>query len=286
VNEPTVTARLHRLAEDLAPDTDPLEQVAGARSRYRRQRRTRVGLTALAAATAAVVIGVPATIGSTSSAPDRGDVAGPGIGTSASDAAQESAARAAAAEASEARSLADQSAATRQAEINAQFIQTVDVLLERPMTLPPAPTSLPCPDVAGALSNTLGVELQYWQGARLADEAPCEWGAGPQMLAPIPDRLAVGATFRAGASVEQQEDAIERNVPGLCYSSPVSAVAPGAVVRVCSDERQARWSLEVPDTGGVGLWEFYATIGHDYPAVTGPAALQALNGLPAASWGG
>ena len=78
--EHSLGPQLHRLADDLTPDADPLDQVTGARSRFRRRRRTRVGLAALAAATAAIVVGGPLAVGSVSSAP--GDVAGPVPGTS------------------------------------------------------------------------------------------------------------------------------------------------------------------------------------------------------------
>jgi len=279
VNEHTVTAQLHRLADDLAPDTDPLEQVAGARSRYRRQRRNRVGLAALAVATAAIVVGVPATVGWTSSAPDRGDVAGPrttAATTASTDAAadaQQDAEEAAAARAA----AADAGEAVRQADAAAELSAAVRPL-DQPLTLRAPAGSLECPDVAVPLSQTLGVALQYWQGERVASEVPCEWGVGEQLLAPIPDRLALQATFRAGATVAQ------RAVPGLCTTAPVPAVAAGAVVRRCDATNQVEWSLEVPDAGGVGLFSFNVTIGDRYDAVSGPAALAALAALPASTW--
>ena len=165
--ENTLGHRLHRLADDLAPDADPLDQVSAARSRYRRQRRTRAGLTALAAAIAAIVIGVPAALGALSSAPDRGGVAGPGSTAAGDDAAAESLAAEAAQRAADGAELAAAAAG-----------------LDRPLVLPAPAAPARCPDAAAELSDALGLPLKHWQGERLADDAPCEWGVGAQAVAP------------------------------------------------------------------------------------------------------
>lgn len=289
MNETTVSAALHRLADDLTPDTDPLDQVAGARSRHRRQRRNRAGLAALAVATAAVVVGVPAVVGSVSSAPAPGDVAGPGVGTTSvappdPTSAQEARAAQQAAEQAEAarQAAADAEEATRQATAAAELADAATPL-DQPLTVRAPAGSLGCPDVAGPLSETLGVALQYWQGEQLASDVPCEWGVGEQLLAPIPDRLALQATFLDGATVAQL-DAAAAAVPGACVTTAAPTVAPGAVVRRCDATNQVEWSLEVPDTGGVGLLVLSATVGDRYDAVSGPAALAALAALPASSW--
>jgi hypothetical protein len=67
---------MERLADDMTPQLDVTRVVRGVRDVRRRQRRARITLVAVGAATAAVLIGVPVTIGSLSSAPSGG-VAGP-----------------------------------------------------------------------------------------------------------------------------------------------------------------------------------------------------------------
>ena len=87
-NDTTVlTSRLHQLADELTPPLDVDGQVHGARAGHRRRRRTRVVLLAAATATTVVLIGVPLTIESLTSAPSGG-VAGPapaGAGSTASN---------------------------------------------------------------------------------------------------------------------------------------------------------------------------------------------------------
>ena len=69
-------SRMERLADDMTPQLDVTRFVRGARDVRRRQRRARITLVAVGAATVAVLVGVPVTIGSLSSAPS-GEVAGP-----------------------------------------------------------------------------------------------------------------------------------------------------------------------------------------------------------------
>jgi hypothetical protein len=76
-HETTLLAdRLHRLADDMTPVVDVVGQVRAAREGHRRQRRGRITLIAVGAATLAVLVAVPVTVGALSSAPSGG-VAGP-----------------------------------------------------------------------------------------------------------------------------------------------------------------------------------------------------------------
>jgi hypothetical protein len=72
-----LSARLHRLADDVTPPLDVVAQVREARDRNRRRRHGRLALAAVATATAALAVGTTAAIELLSSAPDRGQVAVP-----------------------------------------------------------------------------------------------------------------------------------------------------------------------------------------------------------------
>ena len=61
--------RLRHLADEQAPLPDLVAHAASARGRFRRQRRTRIAVTGLAAAVAAIVVGVPVAMQSLLSAP-------------------------------------------------------------------------------------------------------------------------------------------------------------------------------------------------------------------------
>jgi len=261
VNEPTVTARLHRLAEDLAPDTDPLEQVAGARSRYRRQRRTRVGLTALAAATAAVVIGVPATIGSTSSAPDRGDVAGPrpSAATDAPGAAADARQDAAAAEG--ARQDAAEAEAARQATVVSEALGRLPERLALSAPADPA-----CPDLTAELSAALGQQLEA-SGPDLA--GGCGWG-GPGF----------GLSLSHLPGVGEEEMVLEANAAQAtdgCHVQAMPTSAHLAALVVCDDEARTSSTLYLPDADGTGVWSLRALV------VFGPDGATALLALAEAA---
>jgi len=106
-----LSARLHQLADDMTPQLDVTRFVRGARDVRRRQRRARITLVAVGAATVAVLVGVPVTIGSLSSAPS-GEVAGPAPTSAESIAHDRTDAERRAAE----QALADAEEAARQGE--------------------------------------------------------------------------------------------------------------------------------------------------------------------------
>jgi len=302
VNESTVTAQLHRLADDLTPATDPLEQVAGARSRYRRQRRTRVGLTALAAATAAIVVGVPAVIGSTSAAPDRGGVAGPRTAaptaertTSADDpagaaaqarteldearAALEAAQAAAAGGATRDDPAAlEEATAALEATLAAQLADVADALGTPPHLSAQVGAPLRCPAGTG-LVDVLGGPPVLEQGAA-GSGAECRW---------------VDANSGASASLGLIAGTFELyaggdGVTGGCRSLPLTG---GAALQRCVDATQLTWVLyapdgAAPDAAGVstaGTWRLTVTDALDQPHLDPASTLAALVGLAGASWG-
>jgi hypothetical protein len=71
-----LSSRLHQLADELTPPLDVAGQVRDARAGHQRRRRMRIALLATVTATVVVLVGVPMTIGSLTSAPSGG-VAGP-----------------------------------------------------------------------------------------------------------------------------------------------------------------------------------------------------------------
>ena len=71
-----LTSRLHQLADDMAPTVDVVGQVRAARLRHQKQRRGRIGLIAVATATAAVVLGTSSAL-DLLSASGGGEVAAP-----------------------------------------------------------------------------------------------------------------------------------------------------------------------------------------------------------------
>jgi hypothetical protein len=74
-----LSSRLDRLADDLAPQVDVVDQVRLTRSRHRRARNGRIAVLATVAATA-LAVGLPTAISVLSSASaTHGQVAGPGI---------------------------------------------------------------------------------------------------------------------------------------------------------------------------------------------------------------
>jgi hypothetical protein len=89
-----LTSRLHQLADELTPSLDVVAQVRGARAGHQRRRRTRIALLAAATATAVLLIGVPLTIGSLTSA-RSGGVAGPASPTAITTSGEDAARRAA-----------------------------------------------------------------------------------------------------------------------------------------------------------------------------------------------
>jgi hypothetical protein len=101
--ESTVRTRLHHLTDDL-PYSDPMLRVQAAKSLYRTQRRTRLGMVAVAAAVIATV-GAPTALGSlmAASAPRGGQAAAPASSPSqsAEAAAAQTAARLAALDAAQ-----------------------------------------------------------------------------------------------------------------------------------------------------------------------------------------
>jgi hypothetical protein len=143
-----LTSRLHQLADDLTPPLDVVAQVRDARAGHHR-RRIRIALLAAATATAVLLVGIPLSIGSLTSAPS-GRVAGPGPTSSSSPtSAQEEADRRAVEE------------ALRRAQEAAQKA-------EEHATQQPTGSAAFIPDGWEARSF-LGVDFAVPPGARMAD---------------------------------------------------------------------------------------------------------------------
>ncbi|WP_299955126.1 hypothetical protein [uncultured Modestobacter sp.] len=287
--ERTLGPQLHRLAEELAPDADPLDQVAGARTRHRRQRRTRAGVTALAVVIAAIVVGVPTTLDRLSA--DPGDVAGPRptmtpttgerSQTQAEADAQaaledDAAARAAQAAAEEARAAAA-GASREEAEQAAQLARTeviVTALTDRdpPLELR-AGTDRSCPD-----AGPIGAAPDPGPVTDLA--GGCRW-SGQSLTFGL--RLAEGQTEDEMVAEVDREVAIDgctvRAMPSTVDVTPLILCPPDA-----DQAAGTTWTLRVPDSAGAGYWVLSAAEGSGAAVDAGGGGLLTLVDLAAARW--
>ena len=295
--ERTLPTQLRSLADDLAPDADPLDQVAGARARYRQQRRTRIGVAALVAATVAIVVAVPTALGSLSAEP--GDVAGPGIDSPHTDdaepmSAEESAARATAEEearraeeagtgrdttdAAAARAAAEAAREARQAArtgLVAQALTDRDPYLDLRLA-----AGAECPDGAPALGEALQTTVTAAGAGALVDG--CRWTA---------PGLTLTLSFTPGQTEEQMRAEVDGGVAasGCTVQAMPSAVDVTPLTLCPIDGAQldgpVTWALRVPDGDRAGYWLLSAAETADAAPDAGGPALLALVDLAAATWG-
>ncbi|WP_369130707.1 hypothetical protein [Modestobacter roseus] len=276
--EQTLPTQLRHLADDLAPHTDPVAQAGAARARHRRQRRTRVGIAGLAAAVAAIVIGVPTTMGALSSAPEPGgQVAGPGPRTPTEEDAAWAASSAArdAREAEAARSAAEQAsaqAAAQEAALAARIALVADSLAGRDPSLElRAGTDLSCPDHA-PVDGAVRAE----QGAGLVDG--CRWSAP-------------GLTLALSLTEGQDEEEMVREVDvevarGDCTVQAMPSTVDVTPLTLCPTGQDDRtvWTLRVPDSGGAGYWVLSAAEEPGASTDAGAGGLLSLVDLAAQQW--
>jgi len=277
MNDLDLHRRLSDLADDLAAGADPFAQLDSARSAYRRQRRTRVVLTGVAAAVAVLAIGVPMAV-TTLTAPDGRHVAAPTTSAPPSPTASGSTETPGAI-----------------SPLNRDLITVVDTLSARkpPMDLAAPADAASCPDATAQLSDAVATVL-----IRQDSDDPRQ-GCGWTTTALRADRLSLGFTFLAGAdgTVHQQildatvltmtgkDDAAEH--PGTCFSSDFSADLSGtpwrATVQACSVDGRRQWTVLSGDRQGAGLWELDLHVPADVDVDDADAVL-ALVDVAEAAW--
>lgn len=285
--------RLQHLADDLVPAVDPTGQAAGAKARYRRARRTRIGLAA-AAATAAVVIGVPTAIGALSAPPGGAAAAGgggapAGTGQDAAPSAKAAAAAAAKSAAASAAEAAELSAAAngatdaqRATVARAQVAEAV-ARLDTPVELT-APKGLHgCPAGDEALSDGLGMPMSYWQGRLPGGPMGCEWSSDLSPDTEPADRYSVGVGFLTGTTAAQMRAGVASSV-ATCSVTDLPAVARDAALQRCDNAGTTQWFALVPDTSGKGIWVLSATVGQHWQGPSGPEGLAQVAALAASTW--
>ena len=299
--EHTLGPQLHRLADELTPAVDPLEQVDGARSRYRRQRRTRAGLATLVAATAAIAIGVPAALGTVSA--DPADVAGPRPGTTSTTAGTSPAVGGAEARAEAAARLADVAAAraelaaaqaaaataegtaaeeaATEAALSAQLVEVAAHLGALPGLAAPAGDPLTCPSGA-ELAEVLG-------GPPVPDEAAdpgvaCRWRSGTEDAGASVSIGVIAGTLELYAGGD--------GITTGCRATMLDT-GTGTALQHCVDGDRVSWNLflpddAAPDADGISTartWQLTVTGRSGQPQLDPVTALPALADLAGATWG-
>jgi hypothetical protein len=251
--------RLSGLADDLAPEPDPLTQVVAARSRHRRQRRNRAWIAGSAAAVAVLAVGVPTAV-TAMTAPHEGGVAAP---TSSAPTTP----------------TGGTPSPAQISQLNEDFIRVVDTLAARtaPLDLAAPAESATCPAATARLSDVVDAELMP-QG----DGNPsmgCAWTS----TALRAERLSLGFNFmvQADGTVHQmildetakdvtgQEDAAGH--PGTCFASDLSNTPRRTTVQACSVAgRRTQWNVLSGDAGNTGLWQIslYVPAGVDVDEAT------------------
>lgn len=269
-----LSARLHTLADELTPGTDPVAQVRAARSRHRRQRRNRVALSGLVVAVAALVVAVPAAIGTLSATPERGEVAGPslispektpGPPLDAEDAGKASRWDDVLAERDERDERLRPFAERLAAALSARATR---------LSLIGPPVDDRCPDWAAALPGALGVPVEGPDGAL---PSGCRWSGGNDVVVEV--AFVAGSTTReelgADASAEANGD--------FCYVHAMPNAGQLTPLLLCEKDDALEWRLQSLDDNGAGVWRLTVTLADTYPE-DGVAVLAALADLADRTW--
>jgi hypothetical protein len=277
----TLTARLTSLADELAPSADPGAQVRGARARYRRQRRNRIAAVGVVAAAAILAVGVPTAIGALSSAPDRGEVAGPGEavpsettggGTAPGTTQGPPQGREDAQKVDRWTETLDQ-----RAERDARLSSVADGL-RAALQARPAPLSLTapevfgrCPDWAPALSSSLGVPLEPQDGP--AGSGPfCLWSGFPEN-----EDVVVQLEYATGSTREQMyEDVTIEAAEHDCYPTALPGVAVAHGLLLCDEDGRTSWGLRFLDTDESVVWSLTVNISDRHPGDDVQAVMAAV----------
>jgi hypothetical protein len=276
--------RLHRLADDLAPQLDIVDQVRKARAGHSRKRRSRLVFLAVAAATATAAVAVPLTIGASNAAGPDGGVAGPGSPSStavptpaisAEDAARRLAELAAARAEAQGRT---QEAA--QEKLAADMKAVTDALEARatPLSLTAPTDRWSCPgDKGGAMGAALGVGLDYAVSTP-PEEWGCAWRSG-QGSGNVADFFTLSIGFAGWTEPDVRDGFLDED----CERRDMPSSTPTAVLQVCHGEGMDQWMLYVPDSSDAGVWMLAAEVGEHQP-VDAPTALAAVVDVADRTW--
>lgn len=280
----TLTARLTSLADELTPSVDPVMQVRAARTRHRRQRRTRFVTGGLVAAAAVVSFGVPTAIGALSAASERGEVAGPG-GTAPEETHEAVPGKTPGPplEEEDARKVERWSdMLDERAELDAR-LSPVAYDLRAAMEARPAPLSLTapaafgrCPDWASALSRSLGVAVAEQRGP-VGSGPLCLWSGFPEN-----EDLLVQIEYAPRMTREQMVQQVNSEATRQdCYPTALAGTEVLSALALCEEDARTTWRLRFPDTSESVLWTLTVSVSDRYPADDVPAVMAAVELLDA-----
>jgi hypothetical protein len=251
VNDLQLQSRLADLAHDLAPDADPYEQIAGARSLHRRRRRTRLAVAGAAVAVALVAVGVPTAVG-TLSGPDRGDVAAPTatLPTEGPDGA---------------------------ADHLRRYVEAVGAALDRlglDATVPDPEADFPCPDAADALGRATAMYVVEPGGINAGGSTltGCSWSTDVKAKGSPEERLDLSLRAAFDATTRSVLQGLDESVTeNGCRWTTVPDVGRFLPLEICEGS-QMSWTLTMLDEDGVGAWVLTSAVGSNLPEGFGTGA--------------
>jgi hypothetical protein len=285
VNDLDLTARLHDLADDLAGPADgvvPETTIA----RYRRRRRTRVGLVATVAAVVAIAVGVPTAIGSLSSSDREVAVPTPSVSTTTAKpttlptTAPTRSTRPADTSPDPAHVAELQQVAAGLPAVTLASPELWDQWLPEGRPYPQASIdedAATCPRLAARLGEVIGQQMSYWTGT--LPGYGCTWVETP--LDPDfadYDYVVTVAFWADGTTVDEFRRLREGPGQGThhCPWVDLPSVAPGSLLARCAGPGTTGYTLAVPDIRVEGgLWVLGVTV-EDAAAVRPATILPVL----------
>jgi hypothetical protein len=269
----TLTARLTHLADELTPSADPLGRVHAARTRYRRQRRHRIAVGGLVAAAAVVALGVPTAIGAFSAAPERGEVAGPGVDGPGEKTPGPPLEGEDARKSSRWQDMLDEQA-EREARLQPSLERVAAAFAARatPVSLVGPPRGGACPDWTPLLSSAFGAAVTGPDGSL---PAGCRWSAAD---------VVVDVAFVPGMTREELgRDATVEATSDECSIRAMPNVSYLAPLLLCEEEDGTGWRFRTVDASGAGVWRLTITLADGYDG-NGAAVVLDLADLADRTW--
>jgi len=300
--------RLRHLADEQAPVPDLVAHAASARGRFRRQRRTRIAVTGLAAAVAAIVVGVPVAMQSLLSAPADHVTATlvtttPAEETQAEETATEAIPPAAprTAETPTAPQPAPETATTSERTLeppadpaaHAELARAA-ALLGPSLAVKDVPESDQCAHLeSGPIAHLMGMDLHLYtqedtslpvlihrtdpayKGKSMSSMRGCRYVIVPPTGPGVPG-LHLG--------VSRMPWAVDTDPLHTCLSVDVPSSAAGAVLRRCPAPGAVQWWVQVPMTNG-DVYFVEVTVEDTWTGIPGPEVVARFAGVLAlTSW--
>ena len=280
--------RLRHLADEQAPLPDLVAHAASARGRYRRQRRTWVAVTGLAAAVAAIVVGVPVAMQSLASAPGH-EVADTAVTTAPSDRtaveeapltpespAPTTAAPPTAEAPPSAEAPSDAAAVTELAQVLA---------LMEPLAFDDVPPDGPCSWLdPGQLSHLmrLGSPLGSVEGEAVTGNiSGCRFSSVTSPDGTDSSGLRLGVGHLAATPVA---DTLPMTDPdGRCATADLPSSPAGAMLQRCAVDGAVQWWVHAPAANG-DVYVLEVTVEDRWTGIPGPEVVVQFAGFLSRNW--